>query len=72
MAKKLLSVTVRGRRHEWGFNFYGDPAHLEEWRRDGLEIDEIENIIPQWAVSCGLTRVYCFLQDTLNFKNPFD
>ena len=65
---KLMSVTVKGKNHEWSFNFQGDPKHLEDWREDGLEIDVVENIIPEWIVDLGLTRVWCFLQDLWNFK----
>ena len=71
MSKKLMSVTVRGYRKTWSFNFYGDPKHLNEWRTDGLEIGEIENVIPVWIVTLGLTRMWCFFQDVFNFKNPF-
>lgn len=65
---KLLSVTVRGNRKTWVFNFYGDPRYIEEWRADGLEIDVIENVIPEWVVHAGLTRPWCFLQDVFNFN----
>lgn len=64
---KLLSITVRGRSHIWSFNFYGNPKYLEEWRADGLEVDEIVNTIPTWAPP----KLWCFLQDIFNFKNPW-
>ena len=65
---KRMSVVVRGDRKTWGFTFLGDPAHLQEWRADGLDVCVIENSIPEWAVRFGLTRLYCFVQDVLNFK----
>ena len=71
MAKKLLSVTVHGNERQWGFSFYGDPKYLPEWRADGLEIDQIENVIPEWVVDMGLLRPWCFVQDVIHFKNPF-
>lgn len=71
MGKKLLSVSVRGRQHEWSFNFYGDPKHLGDWRRDGLDVFEIENTIPVWISDLGMTKVWCFFQDLFNFKNPW-
>lgn len=71
MSRKLMSVTVRGSLKTWSFNFYGDPKHLNEWRTDGLEIGEIENVIPVWVVTLGLTRAWCFVQDVFNFKNPW-
>lgn len=71
MTKRLLGLEVRGYTKKWGFTFYGDPKYIPEWRADGIEISEIENIIPEWVVSFGLTRVWCFFQDVWNFKNPF-
>lgn len=38
---KLLSITVQGINHIWSFEFEGDDKFIEEWREDGLEIDEI-------------------------------
>lgn len=71
MAKKLLSLTVRGKEKRYGFEFYGDPKYLEEWRADGLDVDEVVNTIPTWVVRVGLAKPWCFLQDVFNFKNPF-
>ena len=69
--KKAMVVDVRGKRHKWGFLFYGDPKDLAEWRADGLEVYEVENIVPAWAVAFGLGRLWCIGQDLLNFKNPW-
>jgi hypothetical protein len=71
VGKKLVSVTVRGEGKTWSFNFYADPKHIPEWREDGLVIDEVLNTVPTWAVSCGLLKPWIFLQDLLNFNNPF-
>lgn len=71
MAKKLLSIAVKGKSSWWGFNFYGDPKHIETWRNDGLDVVEIENTIPQIIADFGLVKQWCFLQDLFNFKNPF-
>jgi len=68
---KLLSITVKGKNHNWSFNFYDDPKYLKEWRQDGLDIVEIENTIPLWVVDFKLTKAWCFFQDIFNFKNPF-
>ena len=38
---KLFSITVNGINKQWSFNFEGDDQFLEEWRDDGLEIDEV-------------------------------
>lgn len=71
MASKLLGINVKGKNKKWGFHFYGDPKYIEEWRADGLDITEIENVIPAWIVDLGLLRPWCFVQDVWNFKNPF-
>ena len=68
---RLLSIAVRGREHGWHFRFYGNPKDIPEWRSDGLEVFEIENSVPTWAVEMGLTRLWCFIQDLWNLKNPF-
>lgn len=68
---KLLSIHVRGKRKSWSFVFSGDPKHIEEWRADGLQVFEVVNSIPEWAVDLGLTRAWCFMQDVFNFKNPW-
>ncbi len=69
--KKLLEIEVQGKSRKWGFLFEGDPKHLADWRADGLVVDEVLNIIPEWVVSIGMVRQWCVVQDLLNFKNPF-
>lgn len=71
MSKKLIGIEVRGNHKKWGFHFYGDPKYIDEWRADGLEVGEIENIIPEWVVDLGLLKPWCFLQDLFNFRNPW-
>jgi hypothetical protein len=71
MSEKLLFVTVRGRRHEWAFRFYGDPANLPEWRADGIECGVLENHIPAWIGELGLGAAWCFFQDIINLRNPW-
>lgn len=61
--KKLLSVVVHGKYKTWDFNFVGDDKYLEEWREDGLEIEEVCYTIPVWVVNMKLTRIWCLLQD---------
>jgi hypothetical protein len=70
-AKKRYALTVRGDRSTWSFEILARPQHVEDWRRDGLEVDELLNVIPAWAVDLGLTRIWCFVQDVFHFKNPF-
>ena len=71
MGEKLLEISIQGKSKKWAFITKGDPKYIEEWRNDGLEINVIENMIPEFVVDMGLTRIYCFFQDVINFKNPF-
>ena len=71
LSKKLLGIEVKGKTKTWGFNFYGDPKHLQEWLNDGLDVYEILNIVPEWVVDYGLSKPWIFFQDLFNFKNPF-
>ena len=66
--KKLYSVKVKGIEKAWLFNFYVDPKYLDDWRKDGLEIDEVLNVIPAWVVDAGIARAWIFFQDLFNFK----
>ena len=58
-----LAITVRGKRNEWVFRFRGNKKYLNEWRADGLVVDEAVNSIPTWVVDLGLTKPWCWLQD---------
>jgi hypothetical protein len=71
--KKQLSIKIRGREKLWSFTILGDPAHLSDWRADGLCIEEIVNRVPESVAARGrlATHVWCRLQDVFNFKNPF-
>lgn len=60
--KKLHSLVVRA-GHEWSFPIWADPKYVQEWQEDGVEIDEIVNIIPDWVVNLGLAKLWCLLQD---------
>jgi hypothetical protein len=61
--KKRYTITVHGKQKTWGFPIKADPAHVEDWRADGFEVDEVLNMIPDWAVNLGLTYVWCWVQD---------
>ncbi len=61
--KQKISIEVRGKQKTWSFTFDGDPKHLADWRADGLEVYEVDNTIPEWAVSLGLLRPWCLVQD---------
>lgn len=72
MAVRLYSLTVKGRRKTWVFDVLLDQKYIDDWRGDGLILDEVENVIPAWYVNLGLpVGVFCFMQDILHLKNPF-
>jgi hypothetical protein len=66
--KRPYSVTVRGRYRTWAFTVNAEPEWVRDWREDGLEVDEVVNTIPVWAVELGLVRVWCWVQDRWNFR----
>lgn len=66
--KRKMSITVKGNHHKWSFNFYAEQKYLDDWRKDGLEINEIVNDIPVQAKELGLTKIWFFIQDIFNFK----
>lgn len=69
MATKIMSVTVRGKSgNVYTFNFDGNKKYIEEWRQEGIIIDEICNTIPIWVVKLKLTKQWIFLQDLFNFN----
>lgn len=69
--KRLYIVSIKGKTSNWGFPVELDPNHLAEYRADGLQIEELVNIIPLWVVQIGATKIWCFFQDIFNFQNPF-
>lgn len=71
MAKKRYSLIVRGERSTWSFDVLAKPEHVEDWRRDGLIVEEVINTIPVWVADLGLVRAWCFAQDIFFFRNPF-
>jgi hypothetical protein len=61
--KCRATVTVRGSTSKWVFGpFPARRTDIEEWRADGLEVDELINSIPEWLPS-GLTSAWCRLED---------
>jgi hypothetical protein len=66
---RRYSLTVRGKRKIWAFTIDAEPAHVEDWRADGLQVDELLNSIPAWWVNMGLpVGLWCFLEDVWNLK----
>lgn len=68
--KQRYSLVVRGNEHAWTFDVDALHSHVEDWRADGLEVNEIVNTIPEW-LPAALIRSWCFLQDCFRFRNPF-
>jgi len=63
-----MLLTVKGKEHKWCFEVDADTKYLKEWWDDDLDIGIIENIIPEWIVDIGLRKVWCFIQDLINFN----
>jgi hypothetical protein len=59
---RLYSITIQGTRRTWNHLVWAKPEHAEEWRRDGIEVDEVLYIVPDLVQSMGLTRPWCWLQ----------
>jgi len=54
-------TTVMGKHHEWRVTV--DEASVADMRADGIEVLEISNTVPAWAVDAGFARVWVFAQD---------
>lgn len=65
---RRYGLTVHGKNHTWLIDVEARPEHVEDWRNDGLLIDELVNSIPEWAVALGLTKPWCCVQDALNWR----
>jgi hypothetical protein len=59
---RLYSITIQGTRRTWNHLVWAKPEHAEEWRQDGIEVDEVLYIVPDLVQSMGLTRPWCWLQ----------
>jgi hypothetical protein len=60
----MLTLKVRGRHSEWSFAIEGDERMLADWRADGLDVDEVTNVIPAWLPAV-LIRPWCWVEDRL-------
>lgn len=66
--KKLVCVKIRGKVKNWWIEWYATDAQIAGMRLDGIEVDEVVNSVPAWVASFGMTRVWCFFQDLINFN----
>lgn len=56
-----FTTTVRGKEHEWRVEVA--EVSVEAMREDGIEVLEIVNTIPAWAVDAGIGRLWMLAQD---------
>ena len=70
MSLRLYSIEIRGRVKRWSFDIYAEPAWVDDWTADGLEIAEVLNRWPEWLPGWAV-RPWCFCQDVLNLRNPW-
>lgn len=56
-----FTTTVRGREHEWRVEV--SEASVDDMRADGIEVQEIVNTIPAWAVNAELGGLWMLVQD---------
>lgn len=67
----LTIMCMRGQKHEWDVQAEMSNEQIADLRAVGHEIGIVENIVPVPVAEAGGTRVWCFMQDLWNFKNPF-
>lgn len=73
MSEILHVVHVRGKGSTWCIHTYITKETAQDWRNDGLDVSEILNSIPEWAVNAGIpVRLWFFVQDVFHFKNPWE
>jgi hypothetical protein len=62
IAMYKYSIEVKGRHHRWSFPIDIDPKYLDDYRGDGLIIDEVVNVIPE-RLPRWLVDPWCAVQD---------
>ena len=65
--KRRYAIIVKGNQHTWSFSVWAEPEHVDDWREDGLEVDEIINTVPLW-VPAPLRKWWILAQDIFNFR----
>jgi hypothetical protein len=56
-----FTTTVLGRQNEWRVEV--SEASVDDMRADGIEVLEISNTIPAWAVDASIGQLWMFAQD---------
>jgi len=71
--KKIYALNISGKNRKYSFDVALSKKHVGELLSDGIRVEEVLNSIPKWWVDIGLSvHVFCFFQDLLNFRNPFE
>ena len=68
---KMAFIEIIGKSATWCITAPMSEIQIESMRNDGVDVHEVMNQIPEWAVELGLTRVWCFMQDVWHFRSPF-
>lgn len=71
MLKRRVTLSVRGKAHEWAIDCDMKQDQIDAMTADGIEVGIVHHSVPMWAVDLGLLRPWCFVQNVFNFRNPF-
>jgi hypothetical protein len=58
---KRYEITVQGHWHKWGLEIDADDQTVYDLRRDGFQMDELVNTIPEQSPIP--VWLWCWLQD---------
>lgn len=61
-------LELEGKTARWNFAVNMTKKAHKELDEDGIWLDKVENIIPQWVARHRLVRPWCFFQDLFNFN----
>lgn len=64
-------IVIRGRQHEWSLSCDVSMRAINAMREDGVDVSLIVNTVPLWVAACGLTTIWCAIQDVWNLRSPF-
>lgn len=57
-----MQICVQGKSKKYYFDFDGEPEHLPEWWKQGLDVSVIMNEIPL-CIPGGFVSLWCKVQD---------
>lgn len=67
MTTKLYTVKIKGKSNDYYFHVWLGPEFLDEYREDGIELDEVINTVPAWLPAV-LVKPWVAAQDIFNFR----